>query len=168
VAVAVALCAFAVGIEPLVYWLRHGELREPMIYRVLMASLLTTVTAVVLCAAVVADHIAATAHYRPRTASGAIGWLARTVFSRRGRLLGGATLLAVAVAVVWPGLVQYATSGEVTMHWSRAAFSSLLVVLAAILGVTTFLLNMLGLIQAQRENAPRVRPPERIHAARRS
>lgn len=165
VAGAVGLVAVAVGIQPVIHWLQLREIQEPMIYRILLASLLTTVMAIVLCTAVVADHIAATAHYRPGATSGAVAWL-RRLFSPRGRLIAGSIFLGVAVGVVWPGIVQFASSGQVDMHWSRAAFASLLVVLAAIVGVTTFLLNMLGLIRAQRENQPRVRAPERIHSAR--
>ena len=56
--------------------------------------------------------------------------------------------------------------GAVEMHWSRASLASLLVVIAGVLGVTTFLLNMMELITAQRRDAPAVRPPERMHHRR--
>jgi hypothetical protein len=162
-----ALAAVVVGSEPLLYWLRHGELLEPMIYRILMASLLTTFMVIVGCTAVVADRVAATAHDRPPASTGVLRWVA-PVFSSRGRLLGGLALTLLAVAIVWPGLLQWLRFGEVQMHWSRAAFSSLLLVLAAMLGVTTFLLNMLALIEASRANAPGMRPPDRAYRAHNS
>lgn len=162
VAGALAAGALLVASEPVLYWMREGELLEPMIYRVLMASLLTTATGIVLCAAVVADRVAAVANYRPDTNEGVIGWL-RPVFSSRGRLIGTIGLVAVAVGISFPGIVEYLSRGEVLMHWSRAAFSALLLVLAVMLGITTFQLNMLDLIRAKRDNAPRVKPPDRIH-----
>ena len=105
------------------------------------------------------------AHYRDASRTGVMGWLA-PIFSSRARLLGSMVLVATALAVVAPGLIEWLVAGEVAMHWSRAAFSSLLLVLAAMLGVTTFLLNMLDLIRANRENVPRLRPPDRTHPAR--
>ena len=53
------------------------------------------------------------------------------------------------------------------MHWSRAMLSSLLVVGAVMLGVTSFLLHMLELIAAQRDGLRALRPPDRIRPARR-
>ena len=82
------LAALFVASEPALYWLRRGELLEPMIYTILMASLLTTFMAIGVCTAVVADRVAATAHYRPAGASGALSWLA-PLFSNRGRLPDG-------------------------------------------------------------------------------
>lgn len=160
-----AIAALAVGSQPALYWLQNRELLEVMIYRILMASLLTTFMVIVIGAALVADRVAATAHSRPPMSTGLIGWIA-PIFSSRGRLLGGTVLVGVAVAVSFPGMVEWLRSGEVYMHWSRAAFSSLLLVLAAMLGATTFLLNMLELIEASRANTPGIRPPDRTYPAR--
>ncbi|MGH0028720.1 MAG: glycosyltransferase family 2 protein [Myxococcota bacterium] len=165
VAGALALLATLVGSEPLLYWLRKGELLEPMIYKVLMASLLTTFAGIVGCAAIVADRVAAAAHYRPATRDGVIGWVS-PLFSSRWRLWGVASLAAVAVLVSLPGIGEWLTEGEVAMHWSRAAFSSLMLMLAAMLGVTSFLLNMVELIEANRLNAPTIAPPDRQFEAK--
>lgn len=165
---AAGLCAVAAGIDglgPVLFYLRHARLEESMIYRLLLASLLSTATAMLVCAAVVADRIAATAHGRPPAESGVTGWLAR-LFTPRNRLVGSLALAAIAVVVVAPGIVEYVGSGSVEMHWSRAALASLLLVMALVLGVTTFLLNMMDLIHAQRAEAPPVRPPDRIHPPR--
>ena len=70
--------------------------------------------------------------------------------------------------VTWPGIVQYASTGHVVMHWSRAVLASLLVVLFVALGTTTFTLNMLELIQAQRRPDASASPPDRVRPARRS
>jgi hypothetical protein len=90
------------------------------------------------------------------------------VFSSRGRRIGTLVLVSSALVLTWPGLVEWWRYRWVYMHWSRAAFASLLLVLAAMIGVTTFLLDMLALIEANRGSDPGVRPPDRTQAARRS
>jgi Glycosyl transferase family 2 len=157
--------ALAVAGLPVVHYLNHRRLEEWMIYRLLMASLLTTVAATTVLAAVVADRIAAAAHGRLPARAGVTGAVAG-MFTRRNRRLASALLLGGALALSWPGAVEYLSSGHVEMHWSRAVLSSLLVVLASTVGVTTFLLHMLDLIQAQRRIVANPRPPDRIHAAR--
>jgi glycosyltransferase involved in cell wall biosynthesis len=162
-----ALAAITVGFVPARMWLEQARLEEWMIYRILLASLLVTVLVILICSAVVADRIAALAHGRPSAQRGVTGFLTR-LFTRRNRFYGGLVLVGAAVAIVSPGIVQYLGSGHVEMHWSRVVLASLLVVMAAMLGVTTFLLHMLELIMEQRGEAPSVRPPERIHRPRTS
>lgn len=156
-----ALFAAALGTAPAWLWLREGHLEEWMIYRILLAWLLAVAGALVLCAAAVADRIAVLAHARPLARSGATALLGR-LFTRRTRALGSALLLTLALVVTWSGFVQYATTGEVSMHWSRAVLGSLLLVLFVALGTTTFTLNMLELIETQRRPEDRPAPPDRI------
>ena len=159
------LGALAVGSSPWLHWLRETRLAEWEIYRILLASVLTTVSAIFVCSAVVADRIAAAAHGRPPADSGVMGTVAR-FFTPRMRLVGGTALLTLAVVIVGPGVAEFATTGEIEMHWSRAMLASLLVVIAAMLAVTTFLLNMMTLIEAEGAEAVAQRPPERIHPPR--
>jgi hypothetical protein len=161
----IALAALALGLGPTRLWLRERHVEEWMIYRILFASLLTTASALVVCAAAVADRIAVLAHQRPLARSGATALLGR-VFSRRGRWIGGGLLVAAALGVTWPGLVEFAFTGHVAMHWTRAVLGSLLGVLFVALCTTTFTLNMLDLIQAQRTPEDPALPPDRIHPAR--
>jgi len=156
-----ALGAVAVGSGPTFYWLRHRFLEEWMIYRVLLALLLGTGVALLASSAVVADQIAAIAHGRPEATSGVTGLLRRGL-GRRAALATAAALVAVAIAVCWPGIVEYATSGHVHMHWSRAMLSALMVVLAMALGTTVFLLETIGLIRAQRSTTSELPVPDRI------
>jgi len=165
VASVLGLLALGVIAYPAIHWFNHGELREPMIYRVLLASLLAISTFVVGSAAVVADRIAATAHGRPPTTNGVTGWVAR-LLNRRTRLVGGAVLVLAAVAVVWPGLTEFLTTGETDIHWSRPALALLLLVAAVNLGATVFLLNMMELIEIQQAAGSGSKPPDRIHRAR--
>jgi len=162
-----ALLGLASGIGPLALYVRSGHLEEWMIYRILLTSLFATLASLLMCAAVVADRIAATAHYRPFDARGVTGLVARA-FTRRARLIGGTVLLAGAVLVAWPGIVQYQSTGQVDMHWSRAVAATLLVALAAVLAVTTFLLNMMDLMHVQRTRNAGIKPPDRVRRARKS
>jgi hypothetical protein len=157
--------AALVGSGPWLHWLRDGEFGEWEIYRILLASLFATSTAIFACGAVVAEWIAAIAHGRAPADSGVTGLLAR-LFTPRMRLFGGAALLSIAVAIVAPGIVEFLSTGEVAMHWSRAMLASLLVVIAMMLAVTTFLLNMMILIEAEGRETVRERPPDRIRPAR--
>jgi hypothetical protein len=157
-----ALAATAVGFGPTHFYLRFLRLEEWMIYRILLASLLVTIAVILAFAAIVADRVAAIAHGRPVRTSGVTALLSK-LLAHRIRLLSGFGLTALAVATVWPGIVEYAVRGEVHMHWSRAVVGSLLMILAAILGVTVFLLNMMDLIAERRVWPTRLHPPDRIH-----
>lgn len=160
-AAAVAVLACGVGYRPVALWLEHGRVEEWMLYRSLFASLLFLSSALVVCAAAVADRIALLAHDRPLARSGVTALLGR-LFTRRSRWIGGGALLAAALAVTWPGIVQYASTGHVVMHWSRAMVGFLLVTLIVALVTTTFQLNMLELIHAQRTPGERTEPPDRV------
>ncbi len=161
-----ALAALAVAFQPVSYWLAHGELREPMIYRVMLASLLGTLFGIVVCSALVSEQMAALVHRRPFATVGMTGRLGR-LLSRPVRRFAIPAHLVAAVAVCGPGVVEYVTTGQVAMHWSRAMLSSLLVVGAVMLGITSFLMHMLELIAVQRDGGPVSRPPDRLRPARR-
>ena len=163
---AVVLTAVVIA-SPVALYLREVRLEEWMIYRVLLASLLITGTALLLVAAIVAENISALAYRRPVAASGVTGALGR-LFTPRVRLLGGLALVAGSVVVAWPGIVEYLSTGQVFMHWSRAVLAALLLVLAGVLSVTTFLLSMMRLIGAQLAAPAAVMPPERVRPAVRS
>jgi hypothetical protein len=158
---ALALGALAVGAGPSLFWLRHARLEEWMIYRILLALLLGTGVALLASAAVVADQIASIAHGRPAAVTGVTGLLRRGL-GRRAALGAAAGLVLAAVVLCLPGIVQYAGSGEVTMHWSRAVLASLLAVVAMALGTTVFLSETIDLIRAARAAPETLRPPDRI------
>jgi hypothetical protein len=159
--------ALAVGALPLRFYAANGRLEEWMIYRLMLASLLATVSAFGVATAVVAERVAALAHGRAPRAAGPTGLAARVLRRRHGWWLALA-LVALATIVVWPGASEYFASGHVTMHWSRAALASTLVLLAVALAVTAFLLDMLDLIERQRTGITRMRPPDRVRPSRKA
>ena len=63
------------------------------------------------------------------------------------------------------GIVEYLSTGQVFMHWSRAVAAALLLVLAGVLSVTTFLLSIMRLIGAQLAAPDATKPPERVRPA---
>ncbi len=152
-----ALLSLAVASLPILYRLTYGRLEEWMIYRLLLSSLLATIAASTVLAAVVAERIAAAAHERAPERGG-VRKLVAGAFNRRIAIV---LLLGSAVVISWPGILEYMTTGEIQMHWSRAALSSLLVMLATIFGITTFLLHMMNLIDARRSVGLTAHPPDR-------
>jgi len=159
-----AFGALLLGSGPSLHWLRHRVLEEWMTYRVLAAFLLGTATAILASAAVVAEQIASIAHGRPAARSGVTGFVAR-VFDRRAALVSSALLFAVAVAVCWPGIVEYVATAHVQMHWSRVVLSSLLSLVALTLVTTLFLTETIDLIRAQRSARESLPAPDRIRPA---
>lgn len=162
-----SIIAVLVSAAPTTLYLREMRLEEWMIYRILLASLSVTGVALLLCAAMVAEHISALAYRREAAATGITALVAR-LFTPRGRWIGGLTLLAGSLILAWPGIVEYLREGQVFMHWSRAVMASLLLVLAGVLSITTFLLKMISLIGAQLRERATVRPPDRIRPAKSS
>jgi hypothetical protein len=160
------LGAIATGLMPALFYLRHFRLEEWMIYRVLVSSLLATASAALVCTAVVAERISAVAFARPLATRGVTGLLTRWVRSPRLARAAAVLLALLGVAVAWPGLEQYAATGHVEMHWSRAILASLLLTVGATLVTSTFLLGLMGLISAQRAGGHGVRPPDRLRPAR--
>ena len=165
VAGALSVFAFALGIGPTWLWLTEGYVEEWMIYRVLLCSLLVSGVAILACGAAVAERIAALAGGRRVSASGVTGWLERA-FSPRSRRAAGSAMMAAAVAVAWPGIAQYLVSGTVDLHWSRAVLAALLVSLTMVLVITTFLLNMLTLLESRLLDRSALSPPDRVRPAR--
>ena len=157
----VAIPALLLGLQPATYYLRERMLEEGMIYRILLSSLLATVVALLACGAAVADRAAATIHRRRRFSAGVSGLLGR-LLSAPTSLLPVIVLLALGLLVVAPGIEQYARERMVEMHWSRAVLASLLVVVAAVVGLTSFLLGMLELIRAQQSKPAAPPPADRV------
>lgn len=158
------LGSLVVALGPLLSWLTEGRVQEWMVYRVLLASLLAMATALAACAAAVAEQMSIVAFNREDGASGIIGIMDKR-FVRRLLTVGMVLLLATAVVVAWPGIFQFTTTGHTDMHWSRAVLAALLVMLAAVVLMTSFLLSMLELIQDRRADPCLIHPPDARHEA---
>ena len=169
IAAIAGLLAGLVAIGPTWHWFANGSLEESMIYRILLASLLATVVALLVCAAVLVERVAAVFHGRT-LATGVTGVLVR-VFRPVPRRILSAALVIGATVLVWPGISQFVrttfSDGPTTvdMHWSRAVLASLLLVFATMVGITAFVDSMMDLIEANRGSGESQRPPERLRRA---
>ena len=133
----VALLALAaatlLSLNPIEFYVANRRLEEWMIYRFVVAFLLGSAGILSLGAAAVVSRMSELVLSR----GGRGFWMSLLVGWFRGMrvtVLVGLLVLASA-ALVWPGIVEYARSGHVTIHWSRvmiAAFG-LLVAFQAVL-----------------------------------
>jgi glycosyltransferase involved in cell wall biosynthesis len=164
VATAIGVLAVAVGFLPVRFYLENNRLEEWMIYRMLLSSLLITISAFVVCTAVTTERIAATAHGRAFATAGVTATLSR-LFGERARHLVNVVLLSTAILLVWPGINEFLSTGHVTMHWSRALLASQLVLLVTMQVLTTFVLAMVNLIERQKTARQEVARPDRLHHA---
>jgi len=160
------LGAALVGLMPFVFYARHWRLEEWMIYRVLVSSLLASASAGLVCTAIVAERISAVAFARPLATRGVTGLLTRWLSSPRLARFAALLLAILALFVTAPGLEQYAATGHVEMHWSRAILASLLLIVGVTLATSTFLLGLMDLISTQRAGGHGSRPPDRLRPAR--
>jgi glycosyltransferase involved in cell wall biosynthesis len=141
------LCALAVlllSLSPIELYVRQRRVEEWMIYRFLFGLLLGAIGFLLLCAAVIADDIFGLTHTRRRWNSFGTQVLHR--WFSKGRLLAVSGLsVLVSVVLVWPGVVQYLTTGHVTIHWSRVIVAAFGILIAAECVVTASLLRIVGL-----------------------
>ena len=116
-AVLATLCGILWSSYPVEFYLRFQRLEEWMIYRLLLAGFLFDAAFCLVCAGVLADRVLSLV-YRRRDSSFIAALLDR-VLDRKRLVYLAALCAVVAVVLVWPGLIQYVSTGHVTLHWSR-------------------------------------------------
>jgi glycosyltransferase involved in cell wall biosynthesis len=102
---------------PVEFYLRFQRLEEWMIYRLLLAGFLFDAAFCLICAGVLADRVLSLVYHRRETSF--VGALLQRLLDRSQLVYLAALCIGAAVILVWPGLVEYARTGHVTMHWSR-------------------------------------------------
>ena len=132
-AVACVVVGVLWGVYPTEFYLRNQSLEEWMIYRLLLCGLLFTSAFGLISAGVLADQILSLVHKRRHASF--VSHVFERLLNRRKSKLVAALAAAVAVVLVWPGLLQYVQTGHVTIHWSRpvAAVFMLQVALASLI-----------------------------------
>jgi len=146
-------CVVGMGllaIYPTEYYIQHRSLLEWMIYRFAACSLLGSVGFLLLCTAVLTHRMATLG---PRRRGGDTFWAPIVARLFSGKLLAVflAVVIAVSLAFLWPGIVEFATTRRVDLHWSRllaGSFGFLLAFQAAITGV---LLQVIAIWQQKRD-----------------
>jgi glycosyltransferase involved in cell wall biosynthesis len=142
------------SVYPTEFYIKNGRLEEWMIYRFLACFLLGAVGFLAVCATALSNRMSGLGPPR-NEAEGFWPAIASRVFS--GRVLGGLVIGAVAIStlLVWPGLVEYVTTGHVTVHWSRVVVSGFGILLAIQALVTGILLKVLDIWKQQRPSRPK-------------
>jgi hypothetical protein len=132
---------------PVELYLRSRRLEEWMIYRLLLCGFLFTAAFTLMCSGVLADRVLSLV-YRRRQVS-FLGALFDRLLDGPRLMILAALAVVVAVALVWPGLVEYATTGHVTMHWSRSLLAVSLLQIALVAAVYRVLQKVIELWSGQ-------------------
>ncbi len=133
---------------PTEFYLRNGQLEEWMIYRFLAGFLLGAAGFTLLCAGTLAHYMAMLApqHRNPPTF-----WpmILGGLFHGMGLALFVCVTVFSALALVFSGLVEFATTGHLTTHWSRIMIAAFALLVAFQAMVTGVLLKVLRIWQQQ-------------------
>jgi glycosyltransferase involved in cell wall biosynthesis len=125
-AAALAIAAI-ISLSPIEYYLQNRSVQEWMIYRFIVAFLFGSIGFLSLSAAAIATRMTDLRLGNPDRTFWEAG-IAR-LFESPFSAAGGIALGVGAVVLLWPGVIEYWSTGRLTMHWSRvivAAFALLL------------------------------------------
>jgi hypothetical protein len=115
-----------------------------------------------LCTAALAHRMTALG---PRKRDGYSFWAPRVARLFEGKPLFAfvGLLLAISVTLLWPGIAEYATTAQITLHWSRLLVGTLAILLAFQAIVTSVLIQVVSLWQFQRAEGDRRRREQALH-----
>ena len=105
------------GLYPVEFYWRNQSLEEWMIYRLLLCGLLFSSAFTLMSAGALAEQILSLVHHRRHTSF--LAHLYDRLLDRRRAWLLAVVAALTAIVLVWPGLLQYAQTSRVTIHWSR-------------------------------------------------
>lgn len=128
--------ATLLSLNPVEFYVTNRRVEEWMIYRFVVAFLLGSAGILALSGAAVVSRMSELVLKRGKRAF----WMSLLLRSFQGgrAILLVALLFGGATALVWPGLVEYVSTGHVTLHWSRvivAAFALLVALQVVLTGV---------------------------------
>ena len=125
------------------YW-HHRRVEEWMIYRFLTCFLLGSAGFLLLCATALSHRMSALGPKRRDGDSFWIGVVAR-LFEWQPLLAFSGGAVVASVALLWPGIVEFVTTGGITLHWSRIIVGVFGLLLAFQALVTLVLLQVVAL-----------------------
>jgi glycosyltransferase involved in cell wall biosynthesis len=146
-AAAAIIAGLVWGAYPLEFYLWNGRLEEWMIYRLLLCGFLVTFAFTLLTGGVVADRILALVYRRREQTF--VSELIDGLLTARRLWIAAIVFAAIALALVWPGLLEYARTGHVTLHWSRAVTGVFLLQLSVFSIVNAVLQKIVALWHSQ-------------------
>jgi hypothetical protein len=141
------LIAVMWGLYPLEFYWRNQRLEEWMIYRVLLCALLGICAFTFLGAGALADQILGLVY--PRRWKTFLGQCSDWAFSGGALLPASVVAAGAGLALLWPGLTEYALTGHTTLHWSRAIVAVYLAQVSMLAGVFTILRRVIQLWREQ-------------------
>jgi glycosyltransferase involved in cell wall biosynthesis len=149
------LLVLLMGIYPLEFYFHHGRVEEWMIYRFLASFLFGSAGFLLLSATALAHRMASFGPTGRATDSFLSSALARMFTGRPLGVLMAAHLLA-AIALVWPGIMEYLTTATCTLHWSRVVVGGFAALVAFQAAVTGVLIQVVELWLRRREEMARI------------
>ena len=146
------------AVNPSEFYFQHGRLEEWMIYRFVVCYLLGSFGLTLLLATALTNRIA---RFGPRRASANAFWPSFIESVLRGPTLAAILLglFALALYFLWPGIVEYATTRHVTLHWSRLLAGAFSISSALQTAVFALLLEVVSLWLYQRNSGE----PREVH-----
>jgi hypothetical protein len=147
------LCMLALGViavYPMEFYIQNRRLEDWIIYRFVVCYLLGSCGLMLLLATSLTYQMAS---FGPRRESANSFWPFLVAIVLRGPQLivvvGFFALLAI--GFLWPGLVEYVTTGKVYLHWSRLLAGAFSLLCAFQTSVFALLLKVLSVWRTQRD-----------------
>ncbi len=134
---------------PVEFYFQHGRLEEWMLYRFVVCYLLGSFGLMLLLATALTNQIA---RFGPRRTAANAFWPSFVASLFRGPVLATILLFLFAISVFFlsPGIVEYATTRHITLHWSRLLAGAFSILSALQTAVFALLIEVVSLWLRQR------------------
>jgi glycosyltransferase involved in cell wall biosynthesis len=142
------LVGLLLAMYPLEFYGQNRRVEEWMIYRFVACFLLGASGFLLLCGAGLAHRMASLG---PRARDGATFWAAVAAGLFEGRALAAFVVvtLVTSLGLIGPGIVEFATTAHITLHWSRLLVGTLGLLLVFQALVTHVLMRVVAIWQYQ-------------------
>ena len=156
----VAIAAL-LGAYPVEFYWSNRRLEEWMIYRLLLCGLLFISAFSLIAASVLSERILSLVYHRSQQSF--LSSLLSKLLERSHVAVAAAFAVIAAVVLVWPGFVELARTGHVTIHWSRPIAAVFLLEFALFAFIYVILQKIVELWQSQlSHDVINRRKPERL------
>jgi len=148
--VACAIMTAGLAAFPVEHYLRNRSLEEWMIHRFIACLVLSYAGFTTLAGIGISHRLASLGPLRKPTDSFYAG-IAAKLFSPMLLAIWGTACMLLSVALIWDGLLEYATKRTVNLHWSRLIVAAFLISTVFQASITAILLGVINLwVDAQR------------------
>jgi glycosyltransferase involved in cell wall biosynthesis len=141
----------SMALYPVEFYWHNRRIEEWMIYRFIVCFLLGSMGFFLLCAAVLANRMVFLGPKRRDGDSFAVNLFSH-LFRGVPLAVFSALMLVGSLVLAWPGVVEYVTTRQITLHWSRimvAAFGLMLLFQALVTAVMLRLVDLWKYQKAQ-------------------